>query len=336
MTRSGTIHLDDIAWIRIYHARKYAERNMAKVLEATGGDFCFNGTIFSWSTSKPLCHCKADGVNLCKPNYSVYGLAWGSGDDIHQALLPTTENNAITCVPLVVSGKAIAKPNYQKDMGGSRPRTAIGMKQGRFAYYVTSDGYTPENLRNLLAKSGWDTAIMLDGGGSTCFRHKDGTGFTCGASRVIPHYIVVKLTDKEPKGEKPMVTINAYSKAKDGETKLSANFKVKEFACNDGSDVVFVAPGLVQVLQQIRSHYGKPVTIHSGYRTPTYNKKVGGATYSQHCYGTAADISIKGVSVKELAAYARSLMPTRGGIGIYASQGFVHVDVRENVSSWNG
>ena len=130
------------------------------------------------------------------------------------------------------------------------------------------------------------------------------------------------------------VTINAYSKAKDGNKKLSANFKVKEFACNDGSDPVFVAPELVEVLQKIRNHFKKPVNINSGYRTVTKNKACGGATYSQHLYGTAADISIKGVSPKEVAAYAETLLPKKGGIGIYST--FTHVDVREVKSRWNG
>lgn len=336
MTRTDTIPLSDIAEIKIYHAKRVKERNMAQVLEATGGDFCFNGTIFSWSTYQPLCHCMADGEDLCKPNYTAYGLSWNMPEDLRQAILPQNDANAITCVPLVVSGQKIAKPNYQKDMGGSRPRTAIGMKEGRFAYFVTSDGYTPEKLRDTLKAYGWSTAIMLDGGGSTCFLDKAGKGFACDKARSIPHYIVVKLRDKEPEGEKPMVEINAYSKQTDGSKKLSSNFTVKEFACNDGSDTVLVAPRLVMVLQSIRSHFGKAVSITSGYRTPQYNAKVGGVEDSQHTYGTAADISIKGVSMADVAAYARSIMPDWGGVGIYKEQGFVHVDVREARSDWNG
>ena len=133
-----------------------------------------------------------------------------------------------------------------------------------------------------------------------------------------------------------MVEINAYSKKKDGGKKLSSNFRVQEFACGDGTDTVFVAPRLVMVLQSIRSHFCKPVVIHSGYRTPPYNTKVGGVEDSQHTYGTAADISIKGVSVADVAAYARSIMPDWGGVGIYKSQGFVHVDMRETRADWNG
>ena len=128
--------------------------------------------------------------------------------------------------------------------------------------------------------------------------------------------------------------IKAYSKAKNGNTKLSANFKVREFACNDGSDPIFISSELVEVLQKIRDHFGKPVNINSGFRTASYNKKVGGATYSQHLYGTAADIRISGVSPKNIAAYAETLLPNKGGIGIYKD--FVHVDVRNVKSRWNG
>lgn len=133
-----------------------------------------------------------------------------------------------------------------------------------------------------------------------------------------------------------MVEINAYSKAKDGGKKLSTHFKVKEFACKDGSDAVLVAPRLVMVLQSIRSHFGVPVVIHSAYRTPQYNKQVDGAAHSQHCYGTAADISVRGQTPAAVAAYARELMPDWGGVGVYAGQGFTHIDVREIRADWNG
>ena len=133
-----------------------------------------------------------------------------------------------------------------------------------------------------------------------------------------------------------MVDINAYSKAQDGGKKLSTNFTVAEFACRDGSDAVLVAPRLVMVLQSIRDHFGAPVTINSAYRTPQYNDKVGGAAQSQHCYGTAADIVVKGKSPAQVAAYAREIMPDWGGVGIYAKQGFTHIDVREARADWTG
>lgn len=125
---------------------------------------------------------------------------------------------------------------------------------------------------------------------------------------------------------------NTYSLKKDGSKKLSANFKVKEFACKDGSDSIIIDSDLVVVLQKIRDHFGKAVTINSAYRNAAYNKKVGGASKSQHVYGKAADIVVSGVSPEKVAQYAEYLMPKKGGIGLYPS--FTHVDVRANRSRW--
>lgn len=130
------------------------------------------------------------------------------------------------------------------------------------------------------------------------------------------------------------MTIKAYSKAKDGNKKVSTNFRVREFACTDGSDPIFIDSDLVSVLQKIRNHFGKSVTITSAYRTPTKNKAVGGETYSQHLYGKAADIKVKGVTPKKVAACAETLLKNKGGIGTYNS--FTHIDVRATKSRWKG
>ena len=135
--------------------------------------------------------------------------------------------------------------------------------------------------------------------------------------------------------------LEVFSLAKEGNERLSANFTVQEFRCRDGSDPVFVDTRLVQVLQSIRDHFGKPVVITSAYRTAAHNKAVGGAAYSQHCYGRAADIRVQGVPVETLAAYAEKLLPDTGGIGRYPVRsgrptGWVHVDVRKEKSRWMG
>ena len=128
--------------------------------------------------------------------------------------------------------------------------------------------------------------------------------------------------------------VKVYSRAKDGLKKVSTNFTVNEFACSDGSDPIFIADELVTVLQKIRTHFGKAVTINSAFRTAAHNKKVGGAAHSQHLYGMAADIVVKGIKPKDVAAYAETLLPNTGGIGIYST--FTHVDTRKTKSRWNG
>ena len=133
--------------------------------------------------------------------------------------------------------------------------------------------------------------------------------------------------------------IRQYSLARDGERRLAPDFKVRELRCRDGSDTVMVDETLTVVLQCIRDHFGKPVTITSGYRTPAHNAAVGGAKSSQHLLGRAADIRVAGVSVEDVAAYAESLMPDWGGVGRYPVKagrptGWVHVDTRANKSRW--
>ena len=338
MTRAGTVPLQDLQWVRIYFNRKRlrsTKANLKKMLAETGGDAICNGSIFL-RNQQPACHLKADGKVYKAPDYRAWAISWNTPEDFGVKTVPNGDANYMECVHLIVGGKKISPVTCGADMRYRAPRTAIGTKDGRFAYYVSKDRRSPEQLRDLLVSSGWDNAIMMDGGGSTCFMDKDGNGFT-GDGRVIPFFLVWKLKSGdafEPEGEKPMVEINAYSKAKDGGKKLSTNFAVKEFACKDGSDAVLVAPRLVMVLQSLRSHFCAAVTINSGYRTPQYNASVGGVTDSQHCYGTAADIVVRGKTPAQVAAYARQLMPDWGGVGVYDS--FCHIDVREAKADWKG
>ena len=130
-----------------------------------------------------------------------------------------------------------------------------------------------------------------------------------------------------------MYDVKAYSLATEGEVKLSEHFKVREFACKDGTDPVFVSESLVGILEAIRLHFDAPVHINSAYRTPQHNTKEGGVKTSQHTYGLAADIRVDGHTPAEVYAVADSMLGEHGGVGIYDT--FVHVDVRAKKSRFD-
>jgi hypothetical protein len=55
------------------------------------------------------------------------------------------------------------------------------------------------------------------------------------------------------------------------------------------------------ILQPIRDHFGKPLIITSGYRSPELCVKIGSTTTSQHTKGQAADFEIGGIANKDLS-----------------------------------
>lgn len=113
---------------------------------------------------------------------------------------------------------------------------------------------------------------------------------------------------------------------------LTRNFKSTEFdcKCKDYCNETIIDAELVETLQNIRDHFGKPITINSGYRCKTHNKNVGGVSNSQHLKGKATDIVVKGVKPTEVAQYAESIGVR--GIGLY--NWGVHIDTRESKSYW--
>lgn len=121
--------------------------------------------------------------------------------------------------------------------------------------------------------------------------------------------------------------VRTYSKKKDGNRDITPHFKVKEFACNDGSDEILIDDTTVNYIECARCLIDAPIHITSGYRTPSYNKKVGGASNSYHTKGRADDTYSKVVSAQKLA----KIYDLIGASGVlwYKKQNFVHVDNRE-------
>jgi len=130
--------------------------------------------------------------------------------------------------------------------------------------------------------------------------------------------------------------------------RLSKHFVVEEFDCRDGTKV---KPreynGLQylcrQFLEPMRKKFG-PCSVHSGYRTVSWNNHVGGEANSYHIYTVhdgndqAADVSFARGGPNQWAAYANAIRQKkrggRGGLGVYSS--FVHIDIRDFAANWRG
>lgn len=132
--------------------------------------------------------------------------------------------------------------------------------------------------------------------------------------------------------------IKQYSFAADGDDTFCVNgkathFKVREFACKDGTNFMLIDSELIEKLEVLRTYFNTPVIINSAFRTEKHNKEVGGAANSQHLHGRAADIVVKGVNPETVANFAVKI----GFRGIGKYKNFTHVDTRDgNVTIWVG
>lgn len=146
-----------------------------------------------------------------------------------------------------------------------------------------------------------------------------------------------KLKGTNVKPAQPNVTPSEQPTVKDELTWEGIKyFKPSEFACKcgkycDGS-VDKVDLELVKILDNIREHFGAPITITSGVRCSKHNQAVGGVGNSQHLYGKAADFIVKGVNAHTVYDYCNSIMTGNGGLGKYDS--FTHIDTRDYRARW--
>ena len=220
------IPLSKIEKIQLYNNTK--KKSIVQVKKETGADYAINGGIFSFSTFKPFGNVKCDGVVLSSPGYSEYGFSWTTGSDIGYKVLPTQDKNYIGCVGMIVNGTK-QKIRYNRDMGGTRQRSAIGLDgKGNFIMYACngSNNKSPQKLQTYCLNMGWKQGLMLDGGGSTSLLtnskklvSEDSNG------RIVSNYILVFLkkevtqpTIKEEKDnpyKKPTRTIRIWHTGND-------------------------------------------------------------------------------------------------------------------------
>lgn len=110
-----------------------------------------------------------------------------------------------------------------------------------------------------------------------------------------------------------------FSRASSGNKYLAPNFQVKEFACKDGSDPVFINPLIPVVCQIVRNWFGYAFEPNSAYRTITHNKSEKGAANSLHIFANAVDIPAHTgkASPKQLYDFLDRLCGNTCEIGLY-------------------
>lgn len=99
------------------------------------------------------------------------------------------------------------------------------------------------------------------------------------------------------------------------QAKLSEHFTLGEMTKSNSHPEVYNIPNhefianlkrLYGWLEVLREHYGAPIIINSGYRSPKLNKKIGGVATSNHLTGCAADIRVAGI--EQIIRYAAILL----------------------------
>lgn len=184
-------------------------RLVSRVKADAGADIVCNAGFYNGN--KATHNLQADGVVLGNDGWTRNGYAWDVGGDIKMEVVPAKRRNYIGAVELLtpmvgIKDKIPCDP--KGELGGKRGRTAIAMSVGKLILFCSGDGtgdaMTPEVLRDELYKLGAETAIMLDGGGSS--QCDFGGGQVIYSSRKVHNYLCVWLKkDGETMDKKTVV-----------------------------------------------------------------------------------------------------------------------------------
>lgn len=175
-------------------------KTMSQVKAETGADYILNGGMWN-GDGTPCAGLKVDGKLLSKTPYgNVHGYGW-TGTDIHMTLDWKNCANYLAVSPIIKDGAPYPEKAYSAAQDGVRGRSAIGMTKDSLVLYCSGDGTSdasdPEELTRELLALGCDTAMMLDGGGSS---QCDFDGAQIKSTRKVHNWICVwtKKTATEP------------------------------------------------------------------------------------------------------------------------------------------
>jgi uncharacterized protein YcbK (DUF882 family) len=180
----------------------------------------------------------------------------------------------------------------------------------------------------------------------------------------IGTYVAERLGD-EARGSTPVGFVEVDQG--DLQRPLSKHFRLADFVTRDEQQTwpkyVAVNPRLLDKLElvvaEIRRWHGDSadvelaLDVHSGFRTPSYNRGVKRAARdSRHQYGDAADVAIDAdgdgrftaadsrMVALAVEAVERDHPDLAGGLGLYTSRlnrrPYVHIDARGSRARWRG
>ena len=224
----ATIPLADIERIAIVTGNG---RSMAQV--KGDADYICNAGFYDMTTGRPVGHLKADGAVLSKEVWGCWGFAWDKSDIKMSALPDAKRTNYISGVEMLSPMIGIHDAmHYRPEVGGSRPRTAMALTGNKLLLYCADSPTTPEALRDTLYKLGAETAIMLDGGGSS---QCDFQGKKISSSRRVHNYLAVWLRKKEDKPVSKTVCLDpGHGVESPGKCSPDKSYYEHEFALDMG------------------------------------------------------------------------------------------------------
>ena len=201
------VKLSDISRLSVFVTN--CRKSLSEVKTSTGADYILNGGMWNTSDGSPCAGLKVEGKLLSKtPWGNVHGYGW-TGIDIHMTLDWKSNANYLAVSPIIKDGVKYPEKTYDNAQDGVRGRSAIGMTKDALVLYCsgdkTADESSPEKLTRELLALGCDSAMMLDGGGSS---QCDFAGKQIKASRKVHNWICVwtKKTAETPpeKEDKPV------------------------------------------------------------------------------------------------------------------------------------
>lgn len=119
-------------------------------------------------------------------------------------------------------------------------------------------------------------------------------------------------------------------------THLTDNFTLEEMTASqtaarkgirnipDAEAVKALKALCVNVLEPVRAHFGRPVIVTSGYRSPRLNTAIGGSATSDHCKGFAADFTVHGIDNMTVAQFLLKKLVYKQLILEFPPSGWVH------------